>query len=37
MLKGEVKITAQLRCRLILVLSNKSAMRAVDMMYVSVM
>lgn len=37
MLKGEVKITAQLHCGFILELSNESAMRGVYMMYVSVM
>lgn len=37
MLKGEVKITAELHCRFIFGLSNESAMRGVYMMYVSVM
>lgn len=35
--KAEVKITAQLHCRLILGLSNEGAMRGVDVMYLSVM
>lgn len=37
MLKGEVKITAQLHCRFILRLSNESTIRGVYMMYLSVM